>query len=211
MRSPATAFRMAACSCACRATCWPVRRRRSACGSRRRTAGHSWSSRRSSVRPVPRNERIEEPIMSIRWHWGVGVTVVYTLFATSTVGFVAFAMSRPVSLVSDDYYEQSLQVDRQREAAANARALGDRVAIDTGTGEVLIAHLPVEQATALTGTITPYRSSDASADRVFTLAPAADGTQRVPLVGLQKGQWLAKLHWTVGGREFYVEQPVELR
>ena len=44
--------------------------------------------------------------MKIRVHWGVAVAVFYTAFALSTVGFVAFAMTRDVDLVSVDYYQQ---------------------------------------------------------------------------------------------------------
>ena len=63
--------------------------------------------------------------MKMRVHWGVAVAVFYTAFALSTVGFVAFAMTRDVDLVSDDYYAQALAHDRHMQAVANGDALGD--------------------------------------------------------------------------------------
>ena len=149
--------------------------------------------------------------MTIRWHWGVGVGVVYGIFAASTLGFVAFAMSRPVSLVSDDYYADSLREDQKRAAVANARALGDRVRVSNADGRTLAVTLPVEQPRTVSGTVTLYRASDAAADRVVALALQADGTQRIPLRELHAGQWLVRLRWTGDGRDFYVEQAIEVR
>ena len=44
--------------------------------------------------------------MKLRMHWGVAVAVFYTIFALGTVGFVAFAMTRDVELVSVDYSQK---------------------------------------------------------------------------------------------------------
>jgi hypothetical protein len=44
----------------------------------------------------------------MRLNWGTGVAAAYLLFAIATGGFAAFAMSRPVLLVSPDYYADSL-------------------------------------------------------------------------------------------------------
>jgi hypothetical protein len=56
-----------------------------------------------------------------------------------------------------------------------------------------------------------YRASDAGADRAVALALRPDGTQRIPLGDLQAGQWLVRLRWTDTGRDFYVEQGIEVR
>ena len=74
--------------------------------------------------------------MTVRLHYGVAVAVFYTAFASATVGFVAFAMTQEVQLVSRDYYERSLQHDSQMRARANAEMLGDglKVAVDHSHG-----------------------------------------------------------------------------
>jgi len=149
--------------------------------------------------------------MTLTWNWGTGIAIVYTTFAVSTMGFVAFAMSRPVSLVSDDYYEQSLQEDAKRAATANATALGARASLTTADPAILQVRLPVEQASHASGVLTLYRPSDAARDRVVTLTLQQDGTQAVPLAGLQPGQWLARLRWTADGREYFLERPLVVR
>ena len=57
--------------------------------------------------------------MKFRFHLGVAVVAFYALFALSTIGFVAFAMSQDVDLVSSDYYARSLEHDRHMQAVAN--------------------------------------------------------------------------------------------
>jgi nitrogen fixation protein FixH len=147
--------------------------------------------------------------MRIHLNWGVGITIVYTLFALGTVGVVAFAMTQPVDLVSDDYYERSLTYDQQIAAIENGDALGPAVvvAIEPGTRSLRIG-LPVADASRAHGEISLYRPSTLGADRTFGLALDASGTQRVPLAGLAPGLWRARLRWTEGSRTFYREQIV---
>ena len=146
--------------------------------------------------------------MRLTWNWGTGIVAVYSAFAMSTMGFVAFAMSRPVSLVSSDYYEQSLREDAKREALTNAAALGTSLSLAVNTPERLDLRLPAEQAASAAGTITFYRASDAAQDRTVALRTALDGTQAVPLQGLTRGHWLVQVRWTAVGRAFYAERPI---
>jgi hypothetical protein len=146
--------------------------------------------------------------MGVHWNWGTGIAVVYSAFALSTMGMVGFAMSRPVSLVSADYYEQSLHEDAKRAAVGNAGALGSRVSIAVRSADRLELRLPLEHARTASGTITFYRASDASKDRAVAVRLDADGTQAVSLAGLASGQWLVKVRWVAEGRDFYLERPV---
>jgi hypothetical protein len=149
--------------------------------------------------------------MKIRFNWGTGIALTYAAFVLATTGFVVFAMGRPVVLVRADYYAESLRQDQQMQAVQNARDLGAGVSVTTGgDGDVLVS-IPREQARSAHGTVTLYRASDAAADRVFDLAPGADGRQRVSLRGLLAGHWVVQLRWNAGGRAYYVEQPVIAR
>jgi hypothetical protein len=161
----------------------------------------------------------------MRINWGAAIAGVYITFAAATLSFVIFAVGRPVELVSADYYEQSLQHDAHRLAIANAEALGDAVRItgaeDAPAVDIAIG-LPVEmpgsmpsstsgpEIRAVTGTITLYRPSDRTADRVMPLALDAEGRQRVRVEGAAHGRWTVKLAWRDGQREFYRERIVWL-
>ena len=76
--------------------------------------------------------------MSVRVSWGTGIALTYALFALATSGFVAFAMGRRVDLVSSDYYERSLQLERRLTATRNAVAIGDAVMLEQKPGALAI-------------------------------------------------------------------------
>lgn len=141
----------------------------------------------------------------MRLNWGTGIALVYGVFAACTVGFVAFAMSRPVQLVDDDYYASSLRHDERRTAVENAAALAPHAVVADADGRgVTIALAPGQRGDAR-GEARLYRPSDASADRRVPLALDAGGRQRVSLDGLAPGRWVVQVEWTSGGRTFYRE------
>ena len=151
--------------------------------------------------------------MKIRFHWGAGVALLYTAFATATVGFVIFAIANPAALVSDDYYGEATRHDRRIEATANGRAAGSDVTIETdaaGTPTAVLRMAPTHHGRAA-GTITWYRPSDASFDRIVPLAVDSQGMQRIAIGGLPAGHWRVKVEWELDGRPFYLERSVMVR
>jgi hypothetical protein len=148
--------------------------------------------------------------MRIRLNWGTAVALVYSAFAAGTVGFVIFAIGRSVDLVSDDYYAQSLQVDQRMEAERNTRDLVPGPALVRSHTSAMVLSLPPAHAESAAGTVTFYRASDASADRVQPLAIDAEGRQAIRVDTLAKGRWLVQVRWSAAGRGYYFEQPVDL-
>ena len=141
--------------------------------------------------------------------WGTGIVIAYIAFATTTVGFVAFAMRTPSDLVSPDYYERSLRQDDRTAATGNALALRRAVTVGRSPdGRTLVVTIPQEQAHDARGTVTLYRASDVRADRTVALAVNGEGTQTLSFPGLAPGRWIAQVAWTSGGRPYYVEQAV---
>src|SRR5689334_22149758 len=144
----------------------------------------------------------------MRINWGVAITMVYVTFATATVSFVVFAVGRPVELVSADYYEQSLQHDADRQAIANAGAVGDALkiaAVEDAPAIDITIPAPTAQTRALpvTGTVTLYRPSDQTGDRVTPLSLDDEGHQRIDVEGAAHGRWVVKLAWHAGSQAFY--------
>jgi len=148
--------------------------------------------------------------MKVHFNWGSGVAAAYIAFAAATMAFVVFALHRPVDLVAADYYAQSLRQDRQMDAERNARGLPGASVVQTADRAVLVS-VPRTHASTARGTVTLYRASDASADRVVDLAPDANGRQTVPLDGLRPGVWSVRVRWSAQGRDFYLEQRVFAR
>ena len=148
--------------------------------------------------------------MRITFNWGTGIAGVYSVFALATTGFVTFAMSQRVDLVSSDYYAQSLRQDQRMAAEQNARSLQPPPSVVlTGSGQAML-WLPLDQAGRAAGTITWYRPADPRADRTTALALDRAGRQQLPLSGLMPGRWIVQVRWAAGGRDYYYEQAVLL-
>jgi FixH protein len=147
----------------------------------------------------------------MRINWGAGIAATYILFATATGGFVAFAMSRPVSLVSRDYYADSLREDQHMAATQNAQALGTTLEIASDGHDRIHISLPPAHAPVIQGSVTLYRASDAAADRAFPFLPDVTGEQQVNVRELPRGLWLVQLRWKANGRDYYFERPVILK
>jgi len=150
--------------------------------------------------------------MRIRFHLGVAVVAFYVVFALSTVGFVVFAMTQDVELVSNDYYARSLQHDSHMRAVANADALGSslRIEVDNAAHAVRV-QWPPSTAARLRGTATLYRPASARDDRTVAIETTGDGGMALTTTGLAAGHWRLQLQWTADGRDFYAERDLHLR
>lgn len=150
--------------------------------------------------------------MKIRFHLGVAVVAFYVVFALSTVGFVAFAMTQDVELVNADYYARGLQHDAHMQAVANADALGDALRVEVQRdARVVRVQWPAPQASQVRGTATLYRPARAKDDRAVALTVEADGATRLSTEGLASGHWRLQLQWTAEGRDHYAERDLILR
>jgi hypothetical protein len=150
--------------------------------------------------------------MRIRWNWGTAIALVYGLFALTTMSFVAFAMSKPVDLVSADYYRRSLEQDARQAAVRNAQALGGAVTMETtASGDAVQIQLPAAHAADARGQITLYRPSNTGWDRVIPLALTHAARQDVSLTEAAAGRWMLQIEWTSGGTPFYYEQALTVR
>jgi nitrogen fixation protein FixH len=147
--------------------------------------------------------------MTLKFHWGVAVALFYAAFALSTVGFVVYALSLDVQLVSEDYYARALGHDEHMQAVANGAALGSAIGVTVDTDR-LDVRLPPAMASLVRGTATLYRAANSSADRTVALVLAPDGTQVIPTAGLAPGQWRLQLRWSADGRDYYAERDIRL-
>lgn len=147
--------------------------------------------------------------MTLRLNWGTGIAAAYATFALATIGFVAFAMTKDVDLVSPEYYAQSLEHDARMAATANAAALGPAFVVDVQP-EAGVVHVqwPVAMAADVRGTATLYRPSNAALDRTIVLAPDIQGRQALALEGLTPGLWRLQFRWTAADVVYYAERDV---
>jgi hypothetical protein len=148
--------------------------------------------------------------MTRLWNWGVGLATVYTIFAGATLGFVTFAMSERVDLVSPDYYANALEHDARQAASARGLALGDAFQIDvTADGHSLSIAWP-DMARPESGRVRLYRPSNAGADRTEPVLRGG-GRQSIALTGVAPGLWTVQCEWVASGVRYYGEKQIVIR
>jgi nitrogen fixation protein FixH len=146
----------------------------------------------------------------MKFNWGTGIFLVYTLFAVVLFWFVYQSTKHDHSLVVDNYYEQDLQYQQQFERMQRANSLSApvKVQFDQSLASVVISF--PEEVSAAQGSIHFYRPSDQRFDFRVDLAVDEAHRQLVPVQAKLGGRWIVKILWEEDGREYYVERDLVL-
>ena len=140
--------------------------------------------------------------------WPFGIITAFALFFVGMASVVVIAATHREHLVSESYYEQELNFQRQIDGADRAKKSGAGIAYDATKASVVIT-LPVAQlAQKVSGTIELYRPSEPKLDREFALEPEADGTQAFDVSKLAGGPWSVRVKWVAGAENFSLEQKI---
>lgn len=141
-------------------------------------------------------------------NWGRSIILAFVLFAAFIASLVVICARQDVSLVTRNYYEEELRYQQQIDRIVDTDKLEVKPQIEVEKGVVKISYPDFGQIQE--GALVLFRPSDASQDRVFELTPSRAPVQYFPTEGLSNGMYRAKLKWTMNGKEFYLEQVVEL-
>ncbi len=78
--------------------------------------------------------------MGIKWHWGFGITVVYSVFVLLVIGFLFFSFGMKTDLVEDEYYEKSLKYDEVIEKKLRSERLGSEINVQYINGALVVTY-----------------------------------------------------------------------
>lgn len=137
-------------------------------------------------------------------NWGRNIVIVYSIFALSTLGFVAFAMTQRVDLTSTDYYEQALRHDET--AAALRRGTDAGVHVIAGpTLRIVIPHqMPIDGAVQ----VLLARADDPTLNRTLSVTADAERGVAVSTDSMRRGKWRLSAEWKSGGVSYRHESVV---
>lgn len=144
----------------------------------------------------------------IRFHWGWRIGLVYMVFALSTLGFVAFAMTQRVDLVREDYYQESLRNTTAQRERHRAHDVGAGIQVNGRMVRLIVADDAAVPATAM---LHLYRPDNPSQDVRTTIEAGKGGVLTYRLADVAPGQWRAIIRWNVRGENFEVEQSFMLQ
>ena len=146
----------------------------------------------------------------MKFNWGHGIALFYTVFATVLVIFVVKSTFHDHSLVVDDYYEEDLKYQKHYEKLVNTNSLVNDIIIshDAKLDHVTV-QFPKEEG-SVNGTIHFYRPSDKKKDFTVEIKLDQNFEQSLPVSELSPGLWKLKVDWQAGGKPFYKEETLVL-
>jgi len=140
-------------------------------------------------------------------NWGKWIIIAFVFFALFIATLVTVCMRQDVSLVSTSYYQDELAYQQQIERTNNALSLAEKPVIRVAEPGVVEVNF---QQRADQGKLRLFCPSNAAMDRAFDLGSSAESLRHFDVQGLQRGMYRARLQWSAAGKEFYIEQIINL-
>jgi len=148
--------------------------------------------------------------MKKKFSWGTGVVIAFIIFMGITVTTGIYLMNQDVQLVTDDYYDKEIAYQQHIDNVARTTELSSQEII-LFDGRFVIIKMPVEfSGKNISGNIYFYRPSDSKLDIRLLFSPDDKNQQIIPVERLQKGFWRLKLSWTMEGKEYFSERPINI-
>lgn len=137
--------------------------------------------------------------------WGTKIAITYISFVVVTIGFVLFAMTKDVDLVTDNYYEKELVYQEQIDKMTRANSLSEKVKI-LKAGQSLSFIFPKEfNYYAVEGEIHLYRPADSKQDLIFPIQLDSSYQQIINTTQIGKGMWKLNVDWNVNQTTYFNE------
>ncbi|MBK9292709.1 MAG: FixH family protein [Bacteroidetes bacterium] len=145
----------------------------------------------------------------MKWNWGTKLFIGAALFMIMLIVFGVLMMRESIPLVERDYYPKGQEFQKQIERRDNGLPYVDAVNVEVSDGQLLMV-LPAEfLKEGLNGKLYMYNRMDDTRDASFEFAYHNDSVFVFEAGGL-KGRYLAKITWSFGDREYYVEKSLLL-
>lgn len=127
-------------------------------------------------------------------NWGKGITLVIIAFMTFIVSMVFRAFGRDADLVREDYYENEINFDNNKESTINYNQLAEKIEI-TKKPEGIIVHYPSVITKNTVGQINFYRPDNKKLDREFAIQPENLNEQNLAYSNFKEGYYDITIDW----------------
>ena len=141
-------------------------------------------------------------------NWGKGIILSFILFAVFIGVLATVCLRQDISLVSKNYYQEELAYQQQIERMNNTNRLDQKPEI-TVSGDILEIQFDLFSAVE-EGEVKLFRPSDVRFDKQFILKVSMETSQRFDVSSLPKGMYRAKMQWTMNGKEYFIENIINL-
>ncbi len=142
-------------------------------------------------------------------NWGKWIFVAFIIFAGFIGTLVTVCLQEDISLVSKDYYKEELAYQDQIIRMENASQLPQKPVIKIVNNHVL--QIDFNQFSEVEkGELKLFRPSDSELDKKFQFRGSDQLRQSFPIKDLKKGMYRARMRWTMHGKEYYIEQVINI-
>jgi hypothetical protein len=150
------------------------------------------------------------PSENSRINWGTGILIGIIVFVLISVTMTIIFMTQDVDLVTDKYYEKSLQYQQEIDKQSRTKSLDEEVTFNFN-GQVINILFPSTYLDKnISGEIYFYRPSNPKLDFKLPLEINEEGNQIILVKDFEKGFWRVKLNWTMNGNGYYNERAITI-
>ena len=144
----------------------------------------------------------------MKFNWGTGIAIVYTVFALSMVGAVIASKQHDPGLVQKNYYDLDIHYQERLTAKQNAAILeGGLPIVYDAARQVVRIEFPTKLGSA-NGKVKLFRASTLADDVLLDIQTAADGAMEIPVAGKASGLWHMEVDWNAGGKTYFNETKI---
>jgi len=142
-------------------------------------------------------------------NWGWGIAIVYGLFLIVAIGSAIFTTNLDYFLVSEDYYREGIDYQRQIDKIKRTSNLSESVnwLYDQNTQTVQFKY----PENLSSGKIVFYRPSNSQLDRYVKIKIDENKQQIVNVRNWQKGLWKIKVDWQMNTETYYNEGSIDIK
>jgi len=144
--------------------------------------------------------------------WGTGIVIAFVAFIGFILYFVVIASTDEKAnhdLVTDHYYEQELDFQKQIDAAENAGSLDGKIGLKQTAAGLFLIFPKNWDHNSIKGNIELYRPSNKNLDFELPIE-LMDSAMLVPSWRLPEGRWNLTVKWGAGGMEYLQKEHITL-
>lgn len=144
----------------------------------------------------------------MKFSWGKGIFITYSLFMAIILTVVVYIMSMDVNLITEDYYEKGLNHQEQIDKAARTNQLPEQLNIKVTQNLVNLKFPSLFKPYDISGFVKFYRPSDSQQDFSVNIELSDSLEQTISTTSIQKGYWRIKVDWTAEEKDYFNEKLV---
>lgn len=146
----------------------------------------------------------------MKLNWGTSIVIAFIAFISFILYFVIIASSDDRAnhdLVTEEYYKEELEYQKEIDALANAKSLAKDFKYTSAANGLQIEFPIGMDCNSIEGKVFLYRPSNKNLDFEITFS-TTDRQLLLPDSKLLEGRWDIKVYWQCEGKEYLIKRSI---